>query len=60
MSWQVQELERRSKAGQSRLPAAAQLVHTPLRAEAWQTMLADHPGRQLVEWMASGVPARHE
>ena len=55
LSWQVQELARRSTAGQSRLPAEARLIRTPLRAEAWQTMLADHPDRQLVEWMTRGI-----
>ena len=53
--WQVQELARRSTAGQSRLPAEARLICTPLQAEAWQTMLADHPDRQLVDWMTRGI-----
>ena len=55
LSWQVHELARRSTAGQSRLPAEARLIRIPLRAEAWQTMLADHPDRQLVEWMTRGI-----
>ncbi len=51
----MQELERRSRARQCKLPAEARLVHTPLRAAAWQRMLADHPDRQLVEWMVRGI-----
>ena len=51
----MQELERRSGAGQCRLPVDAQLVHTPLRAEAWQSMLVDHPDKELVEWMVRGI-----
>ena len=54
-SWQVQELERRSSARWSRLPAEACLVRTPLRAKAWQEMLADHPDRRLVEWVVRGI-----
>ena len=51
-SGQVQELERR---GQGRLPAEAGRVLTPLRADAWQQMLADHPDRPLVDWMIRGI-----
>ncbi len=49
------ELERRSRARQCKLPAEARLVRTPLRAAAWQRMLADHLDRQLVEWMVRGI-----
>ncbi len=51
----MQELERRSSAVQCKLPVEAQQIHTPLQAEAWQRMLADHPDRQLVEWMVRGI-----
>ena len=51
----VQELERRSSARRSRLPAEACLVRTPLRVNAWQEMLADHPDRRLVEWVVRGI-----
>ena len=54
-SWQVQELERRSRPVHCRLLAKEQLVHTPLQTKAWQLVLADHPDRQLVEWMVRGI-----
>lgn len=53
--WQVQELERRSRAVQCKLPVEAQQIRTPLQAEAWQRMLAEHPDRELVEWMVRGI-----
>ena len=55
LSRQIEELEKRARAGPSKLPVEACWVRTPLKAEVWQEMLRDHPDRRLVGVVVRGI-----
>ena len=55
LSRQIEELEKRARAGPSKLPVEACWVRTPLKAEAWQEILRDHPDRRLVGVVVRGI-----
>ena len=37
------------------IPLTATIVHTPLRASAWNSMLMSHPDRNLAQFMLDGI-----
>ena len=37
------------------VPLTASIVHTPLCAPAWQSMLRNHPDKHLVQFMLNGI-----
>ena len=37
------------------IPLTASIVHTPLRASAWHSMLVSHPDKNLVRFMLDGI-----
>ena len=37
------------------VPLTASIVHTPLCAQAWHSMLGNHPDKQLVQFMLHGI-----
>ena len=55
LSRQIEELEKRARAGPSKLPVEACWVRTPLKAEVWQEMLRDHLDRRLVGVVVRGI-----
>ena len=54
-SEQLRKLEAGASARPSRLPQEALQVCTPLKADVWEEMLANHPDRELVGVLTRGI-----